>query len=153
MAKLQILLLYCLTALVGCASIGKQTTIARNVNYPLQVIQSTVEQTLPIGKRKISQNGREYYSDYFISDGQNFRLVQQPSFRMYAKVTILGDRRPYDVVVEVYRERRVEEGRTPSSYETIGDDQRLAKVVMARLSEGLAKRREDRNFIDDFRVF
>lgn len=72
---------------------------------------------------------------------------------MYAKVVVLGDRRPYDLEVFVVRERRVATGQGPGSYETVGNDQRLAKVVMARITESLAKRREDRNFIDDFRVF
>ncbi len=155
--NLLILLAIFTASMVGCAHLKSERTIVRNLNFPLTVLQSTVEQSLPAGKRKVSTNGREFYSEYFISDGQNFRLVQKPSFRMYAKVTVLGDRRPFDLEVVVYRERRIEgdgvNNREPASYEVIGDDQRLAKVVMSRISETLAKRREDRNFIDDFRVF
>ena len=64
----------------------------------------------------------------------------------------MGDSRPYAVEVFVTREKRVLRG-DDFTYAVVGHDSRLAKELAARIQEQLSKRREDRNIIDDFRVF
>lgn len=98
--------------------------------------------------RKESENRRTFYSKYFPRH-------QDPNFnqdrareRLYGRFTILGDRRPYDVQVEV-----VVEVRTPDGYEEVGVDEALSQELSKSVQTELIKSSEGRNVIDDFRPF
>jgi hypothetical protein len=98
--------------------------------------------------RALSENQRTFYSRYFSRrPDQNFD-PERSKERLYAKVVVLGDRRPYDVEVEVIVEER--EGK---AYQEIGPDEvestKLGKDIRNRLNQG----RNERNAIDDFRAF
>lgn len=56
--------------------------------------------------RQISQNGRELFSHYH---DKKFNFIDDPtkvSVRYFTKTSVLGVRRPFEVIVEVRRERK-----------------------------------------------
>ncbi len=128
----------------GCASRGY---LIDNQNYSLGELKRIIVGL--IGEpRMISENQRTIYSKYFSRRVDNKFDPERAPERLYAKITILGDRRPYDVEVEVVLE--VREGK---SYTNDGVDEietnKLGRDVRTRLNQS----REDRNVIDDFRAF
>lgn len=128
------------------------------VNFSLAEIQKATARTLPGGIREISTNEREYLSRYFLPNAK----VVQPEYainaplRAYAKIVILGDRRPYQINVEVFTERRVgfrNNNREDPIFEHSGQDAALAANLAQKLKGLLIKGRDNRNLIDDFRPF
>lgn len=141
-------LLFCF-ALVGCTHGGIRIT---DLDVPLVDLQKAVVDSLPLGKREVSINGREFFSEYFVVVQNRARPATKLGTRYYAHVYVLGDRRPYIVEGLVRKEVR-EKGAVGPEYSDAGIDQRLTKVLMRKIKGNLSKRREDRNIIDDFRVF
>ena len=121
------------------------------MDRPLADLQHLAAKSLPLGLRKTSPNGREFFSNYFITNGRKFKLADKGPERRYAQILVLGDRRPYtlDVVVQIEKV----DANAPGGYSIVGTDVGIAKVVKKRLQSQLNKRREDLNIIDDFRVF
>lgn len=127
-----------------------------NLDTPIHELQKAVDMNLPGGRRQVSGNGREYLSEYFIVVNGKIQPAGNSPDRFYAHIYLLGDRRPYTILVTVLRERRVRGGGDESynsKYEAYASDQRIAKVIAKRIQTTLSKRRDDRNIIDDFRVF
>lgn len=125
----------------------------KDIEASLGDIRAAVVAALPVGHRTVSSNGREILSKHFlVSGGGNFRPAGDALDRYYAQITILGDRRPYDIEIVVAHEKRVLRGET-FTYAIDYYDMVLAKDLAKKLERELAKRREDRNIIDDFRVF
>lgn len=125
----------------------------KEVEGSLAEVRSAALAALPMGHRGVSANGREIFSKHFLVTGNgDVRLAGDALERYYAIITILGDRRPYDVKVVVAHEKRVLRG---DNFVYVVDyyDSMLARDVSRKLEVELAKRREDRNIIDDFRVF
>lgn len=131
---------------LGCSTRG--TLEVANLDRPLTDLQSIAARSMPLGLRRTSANGREYFSNYFLAADRRFKPADKGPERSYAHILVLGDRRPYDLEILVHRERL--EG---SAYVEFGLDQRIAKVIRSRVVQELTKRREDLNIIDDFRVF
>jgi hypothetical protein len=69
--------------------------------------------------------------------------------RFYSHITILGDRRPYDIQVEVLIEARDQDG----SFEMVDRDDEKAAVLADKIRKALNQSRDSRNVIDDFRSF
>ena len=140
----------------GCALIGynPDAITLKDVEASLTELRALINGVLPSGQRGVSPNGREILSNYFVIDRKNRELkpAGEALERFYAKFLILGDRRPYQIEVSVTRERRIMRG-SSYSYQGVDQDRRLAKELANRLHEELTKRPEDRNIIDDFRVF
>jgi hypothetical protein len=124
----------------------------RNVNWPLTSLQGLVAGVLPTGLRNTSRNGREMYSKHFVVDGTQYKPAADAIERYFATVMVLGSSRPYDLEIFVTREKRVLR-QNNFEYREFGYDITLAREIEYKLKEELAKRREDRNIIDDFRVF
>lgn len=135
--------------LTNCASFGGAKI--ENVNRSLMDLQKHVTKALPLGLRKTSPNGREFYSNYFIARDRNFRPADNLPVRSYAHILILGAERPYLIRIYVQNERAVSGG--SHEYSDDGGDPAMARVIRQRLDDQLNKRREDINIIDDFRVF
>lgn len=139
----------------GCASIGTSPGYAlriKNVDWPLQSLCSLVVYELPTGLRTTSPNGREFYSKHFVLDGPKYKPAGDALERYTATVTVLGDSRPYDIEIFVTHEKRVLK-ETGFDYAEVGHNLMLAREIEYKLKTELAKHREDRNIIDDFRVF
>lgn len=99
--------------------------------------------------RNLSQNGREIWTHHMDKKGRVLESAKKAKERRYAHIQILGERRPYDILVNVVVEGQVQGG----SYETLGDDEVLAKRLAAEIKKELLKSLENRNIIDDFNAF
>lgn len=122
------------------------------VNMSLGEVKNFVHHSIPIGIRSISDNGREFLSQHYLYDKNEYLAAKDASIRFYARVLILNSSRPFDIEVEVRREvRRDINGRI--TYVNDGFDLRLARILRDQIKEALSKRRDDLNLIDDFRVF
>jgi hypothetical protein len=126
--------------------------LIENIDWPIADIVTVVSENLPIGLRARSPNGRETLSKHFIRRGENYLPAGEATVRYFAKVTVLGDRRPYNIQTVVVKEERTLQG-DQYTYRVVGNDLRLAKELDRTLRGVLTKRREERNIIDDFRVF
>ncbi len=141
--------------LVGCAALQRkpETITIKEIQASLGDIRSAIVSSFPIGSRAVSSNGREIVSKHFLVAGNgSVRPAGDALERYFAQITILGDRRPYDVEIVVAHEKRVLRGEI-FAYVIDYYDTLLARDISRRLEDELAKRREDRNIIDDFRVF
>lgn len=99
--------------------------------------------------RSISQNGRELISKFHDKRGRMDEGLAKANIRYYTMISILGDRRPYNVRVEVFKEAKVEKNR----YQIIGEETVLAKKTAKKIEEVLNESLKNRNVIDDFRAF
>jgi hypothetical protein len=143
--KMKRFILICQTLLLwGCVS---GSYVIKDQNLSLGDIKKSV--TSVIGEpRRISENQRTYHSQYFSrKPNAKFDPDKSPE-RAYAKVIVLGDRRPYDVELEV-----VVEERQGNHYVETGNDMVEARKIGMDLKGKLNQSREDRNVIDDFRAF
>ena len=98
--------------------------------------------------RFVSQNQREIYSDYFPREKDpdfNPNIARE---RLYAKFTILGDRRPYDIIVEVYPEEL-----DGSKFVRGSLDLEMSKKIARELRKYLAESPAERSILDSFRPF
>ncbi len=118
-----------------------------DIDKSLVDLQRIAEESLPVGRRSVSRNAREFYSEYFVEKDGKFESYEKGDTRYYAIIRVLGDRRPYDMDVDVVEEHK------HSRFQKVGSDERLARVIKRRVQKTLYERREDRNIIDDFRPF
>ena len=142
-------------ALTSCATLGRNPSALymNEVDVPLSELRTTIVALLPMGLAGGSSNGRELTSKYFVPGPANtYKPGGDATQRYVAKIILLGDHRPYDVEVLVVGERRQLTG-SVFRYVAYGADQRLTKQLVDRIQRELAKRRDDRNVIDDFRVY
>jgi hypothetical protein len=115
-------------------------------------VKNFIKHVLPVGIRSLSDNGREFLSQYFLMDKKEYIPAKDASIRYYARILILNSSRPFEIEVEVREEMRHDiNGRIV--FQDGGYDLRIARLVKDQLKEALAKRRDDLNLIDDFRVF
>jgi hypothetical protein len=103
-----------------------------------------------LGQPKVtSQNGRELISDYHDKKGHVDSALAKAKNRYYTIVTILGERRPYDIKVEVFQEAKTED----FTYEVIAEDVDLAQKLANQIETALNESLKNRNVIDDFKAF
>ena len=131
----------------GCTTAG--TEVIENQDRSLAELQALVVAALPAGKHSVSQNGRTYTSNYFVAEKGEFVEALDTPTRNKAVIVILGDRRPYNLEVNVVHEKK----NSSSEYVSTGNDEGLARVVIRRIQKALHERRDNRNIIDDFRIF
>jgi hypothetical protein len=98
--------------------------------------------------RQVSENQREIYSDYFPREKTPDFNPSQAKERLFAKFTILGDRRPYDIIVEVYPEEL--EG---TKFVRRSLDLEMSKQIARELRRYLVESPADRSILDSFRPF
>jgi hypothetical protein len=141
--KLGMILVW-ISVLVGCATADVNL---EEQNYSLgeikQVILSVVGDA-----RSLSQNQRTYLSQYFGPKSDKKFDANKSKRRMYARITILGDRRPYNIAIDVIIEQK-----NGSVYEEVGLDTKKAEKFSQEIEDRLHKGIENRNVIDDFRIF
>ncbi|MGZ3768403.1 MAG: hypothetical protein ACXVCP_01320 [Bdellovibrio sp.] len=117
---------------------------------PLNVSDTRRAVVSVIGEpRAISQNGREILSYYMDKKDRKIEKMDMVRERHFTHVTILGDRRPYDVQVQV-----VIEIRNPNDgFDVIDRDDKKASIIAEKIRQALNQSRDNRNVIDDFRSF
>jgi hypothetical protein len=99
--------------------------------------------------RAVSENGREMVSQYYDRKGNTDDKIKTARERRSTHITILGDRRPYDVQVEVVVEVRDHEG----TYQVVGRDDARAEKIAQDIQKALVQSRDNRNIIDDFKPY
>lgn len=99
--------------------------------------------------RTISQNGREITTQYMDKKGRVLEGMKKSRERRYAHIKILGERRPYNILVNVV----VQEQNVDGSYDDLGDDDYLSEHLAKEIQRELLKSLENRNIIDDFNAF
>jgi hypothetical protein len=97
----------------------------------------------------MSKSGNELISHYYDRKGSRIEKMDMAKERFYTVVTILNDRRPYDLRVEVFHEIRDLEG----GFESRGQDDDRASLTAEKIKQALNQSRDKRNVIDDFRSF
>lgn len=118
-----------------------------NIDQSLEEVRSSI--VAVSGEFKwVSSNRRRFESQYFPRRQMQSFNPDRAQERLYAKFTVVGDRRPYQILVEVIVEQR--DGIT---YKQTGKDGDMAKLIADDLTRALAKSREERNAIDSFRAF
>ncbi len=98
--------------------------------------------------RHVSENQREYYSQYFSRVAIDKFDPSTAKERQFARITILGDRRPYIIDVAVFVEKRVGQ-----QYQTSGLDKSSALQIRKDIKNKLVQGQDGMNVIDDFRAF
>lgn len=117
---------------------------------PLSLSETRRVITVVIGEpRGVSQNGREILSKYYDKRNKAIEKMDMARERLYTRVTVLGDRRPYDIQVEVFVESRTSDG----GFEPLDRDDDRASVIAEKIRQALNQSRDKRNVIDDFRSF
>lgn len=146
MNKLSLLFVFLATVLLSSCRTGgvvlRETPL--NLSETRRVVMSVIGEP-----RSVSQNGREMTSRYYDKKGSNIEKMDMAKERFYTHVTILGDRRPYDVQVQVLVEGRNEDG----SFDLRDRDDDRAAPIAEKLRQALNQSRDSRNVIDDFRSF
>lgn len=141
----QILILTTLLMLTGCST-GE---VIGDVDQSLSGIKRAVKAAMPVGIRSVSENGREYFSEFFIVKGKKYFPAGKSNESWQAHVLILGDRRPYDIEVIVTQIARNSE----QGISVLGQDKRLGRRLARDIRRLLSARKTDLNLIDDFRAF
>lgn len=135
---------------VGCAMGGP---MLGPVDKSLVEIRDGIVMALPVKVNFASKDSREYKSVPFVRYGKKIKEASNELQRAYAEIFVRGAERPYTIEVVV----AVEEAQSPQAiqkdFRVIGYDERIAKIILARLKAHLNKRREDSNLVDDFKVF
>lgn len=117
---------------------------------PLSISDTRVAIVTVIGEpRIVSPNGRELYSKFYDRKGNPIDRMELAKERSYTLVTVLGDRRPYDIQVEVLTEERDEDG----VFELVDRDDQRAVPIADKIKKALNESLVNRNIIDDFRSF
>lgn len=135
---------------------GCQTTYveSHDMNIPIAVLDQAVETALSMGVAGYSENHREFYSRPFQvlqSDEAKARGFRE---RGLAKVTILGDSRPYTIESEVKIEHaKILPDQGAMKYYFARYDKRLAERLLGSVLNSVNHRERDKNVIDDFQSF
>ncbi len=117
---------------------------------PLGVSETRVAIVTVIGEpRLVSPDGRELYSKFYDKKGNLIGRLEMATERYYTLVSILGDRRPYDLQVEVIIEDRGEDGK----FMFFDKDEAKARPIAEKIKKALNQSLGNRNVIDDFRSF
>lgn len=145
------LVIYLLT-MVSCASTKK--AYIEDMKTPIVRIKAAIKASLPMGKRTTEKGARIYYSNYFRNIKGQVIDAKRLSVRSYAKVTILGDRRPYSVEIEVIKQKKTgKDSNYNSIFKDVGRSKAFALAIRRKILKYLSKSRGGSDFIDDFRVF
>jgi hypothetical protein len=142
-----------LWALTECATPNPNVLMLNNQNVSLIELKAMIKEVIPLGIRSISANGREFLSDVYIIQKSQYVAAKEAPTRYWARILILNEARPYDIEVEVRKEVRDDRGNQARYFYAAGSEVTLAKILRAQLKDRLAKRRDDLNLLDDFRVF
>lgn len=144
------LLLILSSQIWGCAVSGVQL---QNVNKSTLEIKRGIIKALPVSIKYSAADSREFVSVPFVRYGKKLKEATNELQRAYAQIFIKGERRPYTIEVVVAVEESVTPLSVQKNFKVIGYDERIAKIILARLKAYLNQRREDTNLVDDFRVF
>ena len=127
----------------GCATQGQYVY---DMNRSMSDIHVAVKNLY--GVQSKSDDDKIIYTPPLKRDPNDTTPENKMRERVIARIVIMGDRRPYDILVQVYLERKVR-----GNWVEVGLDEDLSRDFSRELSRELIESRENRNVIDDFRAF
>lgn len=132
---------------LGACSTASHTSDDHDL--PLMDIQKAVSTQIPGGLDTVSPNQREFSSRFFgyQRPGAGYSASGVPTERHRARVSIIGDRRPYRLKVEVSSEKL-----HGKQWKVEKADPELAERINQRILDHLSKTSQ-KNLIDHFRPF
>ncbi len=123
-----------------------------SLNYPLPLLEKAIQNAL-VKVKTVSQNRREFVSDYLTKEGRIWDPIGNDPQRAVVKVFIVGDRRPYDIDIETsIEERPTSQTGGSTGFKEIGKSSRLSQEIQFRI-QTYVRQNSKRNLIDDFRPF
>jgi len=142
------------TSLLIACSTGSKIT---GFEYPLVSIKAAVEKHLPGPLAVKSQNGRVYQTSAFrlplYYQTRAYNKKGPPVERAYAKILILGDKRPYTLQVKIEIEELVGMHKGKPEYVICCRHKKYEQDLLKKIKAELVKRKDNQDFIDDFRPF
>ena len=132
-------------SLVSCAS---NEVRIDNLPRPVAQIQKAIAKAMPLGEPRTNKSKRKFTSKPFLYKGTDFVPPSNSRVRYFSVVEILGDRRPYSILIEVFKTQRLN-----SEFIVVGKDRYIANVLSKTIQYQLSKGLKNGNAIDDFRVF
>lgn len=127
----------------GCATEG---FYVRDMNRSMSDIQVAIRNLY--GVQSKSDDEKILYTPPLKRDPNDTTPENKMRERVIARIVIMGDRRPYDILVQVYLERKIR-----GSWVEVGLDEGLSEIFSKEINRELIESRENRNVIDDFRAF
>lgn len=127
----------------GCVTQGHYV---HDMNRSMSDIQTAIRNLYGIQSK--SDNEKILYTPPLKKDPNDTTPEAKMRERVIARVVIMGDRRPYDILVQVYLERKVR-----GTWVEVGLDEGLSQEFAKEINRELIESRENRNVIDDFRAF
>ena len=129
----------------GCAT--PPGVVVREADNSTADIRNTIK-TLTGAPRFVSDDQREFTSEYFGKKSDKNFSPDKSKVRYFARYTVISDRRPYDIRVEVMRELKNETGYSSSEL-----DRKLSGELAKELESRLQKNRSGKSVLDEFRPF
>ena len=118
-----------------------------DLSYSLEEIRAAIK-VVATDFKYVDPLKRKYESIYFPKNRKKNFDPEKHSPRYYARFIIVGDRRPFTVVIDVIAQVK-EEG----EWVERGSDEELSQRLAADLRKALAEGRVQRNAVDSFRAF
>ncbi len=141
-------LIICL--LTSCVSTHNRL---EGLDYSSRLIEKAIRKSIPVKMKFIDEGRRELETQYFVRYGRQLKEARYEKIQARAKIKILGTSRPYHVQVEVPVYRAQAPRSVNKQFIEVGQDDRIAKIILARLKAYLTQSREESELIDGFRVF
>jgi hypothetical protein len=129
--------------LSGCITSGFYLD---DVNRNMQDIRTAISNLY--GIQSVSDNERVIITPPLKADPNDPTSPKLMKARVYARVVLVNDRRPYRMHVQVYQERKVK-----GEWVELDIDERLSEEFAREIYRELINSRDKRNVIDDFRAF
>ncbi len=127
----------------GCTTQGHYV---RDLNRSMSDIHVAIRNLY--GVQSKSDDDKILYTPPLKRDPNDTTPENRMRERVIARIVIMGDRRPYDILVQVYLERKIR-----GVWEEVGLDENLSRDFSKEINRELIESRENRNVIDDFRAF
>ena len=149
MKRVMSLVLLCLVS--GCATLGVESM--SSLEYPLADIQKGIKKALPIPFKNVSRDGRAFESYPFVREGKKLVLARNQDERGHALIEIRGTSRPYTVDVTIELQEASSPNSVQKNFRTVGYDEVMARIVLARLRSYLQGSKKSLDIVDDVRIF
>jgi len=117
------------------------------VTQPLDEIRASIV-NISGEVRTVGETRRQFETKFFSRKPSKSFDPTTSKERLYARFTVLGTRRPYSVLVQVFVQ--IKDG---PEYVDDGEDDDMAEQIAKDLELDLSKSREQRNAVDSFRAF
>lgn len=129
--------------LSGCVTSGFYLD---DVNRNMQDIRTAIQNLY--GIQSVNDNERVVITPPLKADPNDPTPPKLMKKRVYARIVIVNDQRPYRVWVQVYQERKIN-----GEWVELDIDERLSEEFAREIHRELIDSRDKRNVIDDFRAF